>query len=112
MSQPYTPGETLAWVDSDPEGIRLYRATVLHIEPTEHGRWAVTTDRGDGTVDHTGNSGHILPLDVDIAADLYLRGEGYLIHPTLTDSHLTVERDGYEHDESLDAEYGDDLDLD
>jgi len=113
VSQPYTPGQTLAWLDLDPDGIRVHRATVSHIEASaEHDRWRISTDRGDAIVDHTGNSGHVIPIDTDIATQLYVRGDGYLVRPTLMDHPHVLERDindlALDHDTGL----GDDLELD
>jgi hypothetical protein len=112
VNQPYSPGQALAWLDPDPDGIRVHRATVIHIEPAAEqiDHWHVTTDRGDATVDESGSSGHVLPIDTDIAGELWERGDGYLIHPTFADHHRTVERDI--HDLGLDPDHGDDLALD
>ncbi|MGQ0480445.1 MAG: hypothetical protein ACT4O0_05370 [Pseudonocardia sp.] len=111
MNRPYSAGQNLAWLDPHPDGIRLHRATVIHIQPAaeQTDRWNISTDRGDATVDHTGHSGHILPIDTDIATELYIRGDGYLIHPTLIEHRQTIERDIHELDHS--ADNGDDLGL-
>ncbi len=111
MNRPYSAGQNLAWLDPHPDGIRLHRATVIHIQPADQAnRWNISTDRGDATVDHTGHSGHILPIGPDIATELYIRGDGYLIHPTIIEHRQTIERDG--HDLGLSADNGDDLGLD
>jgi len=111
VKRPYTPGQALAWLDPHPDGIRLHRATVIHIEPTRWpDRWWITTDRGDATVDNTGHSGHVIPIDTDIAKELWERGDGYLIHPSFADHHRTVERDV--HDLGLGTDQGDDIGLD
>ena len=110
MNRPYTPGQSLAWLDPVPDGVRVYRATVLDIQPaTDPDHWSITTDRGHAIVDQTGNSGRVLPIDTDIAKELWARNDGYLVHPTLSDHHRTVERDIY--DLGLNSDLGDDLDF-
>lgn len=113
MTPPYAPGQHLAWIDPDPDGIRVHRATVTHIEATnEPDYWRVSTDRGNAVVDSGGHSGRIVPIDVDIAAELYLKGDGYLIHPTVTDQHRVLEQDTNDASLYLDTDLGDDLDID
>lgn len=113
MKPPYSPNEHLAWIDPDPDGIRVYQATVIHVSAaTKPQHWLVRTDRGSAVVDQNGESGHIVPIDIDIATELYLKGDGYLILPTLIDQQHTFERHsnsaGLDHDTDL----GDDLDFD
>jgi hypothetical protein len=111
VNRPYNAGQNVAWLDPHPDGIRLHRATVIHVEPapSETNHWHITTDRGDATVDQTGSSGHVIPIDTDIATELYIRGDGYLIHPTVIEHRQTIERDTYEL--NLNADHGDDLGL-
>ncbi|MEN3263913.1 hypothetical protein [Pseudonocardia sp.] len=105
MSAPFEPGSALAWMEIDPDGLRVHRATVETIEHTAAGRWSVTTDHGTATVDGTGVGSVAVPLDPDIEADLYIYGDGYLVSPT----SLGVE-DSAQEDTSL--ERGDDLGFD
>jgi hypothetical protein len=105
MSAPFEPGNTLVWMEIDPDGLRVHRATVQTIQrSTEPDRWSVTTDRGTTTVDNTGVGSVAVPLDPDIQADLYIHGDGYLV----TSTSIGVESSP-EQDSSI--ERGEDLDL-
>lgn len=117
MRQPFRPGQTVAWLEPDSKGIRVHRATVLHIEPTkEPHHWHLATDRGHATVNHDGESAKVVPIDTEIAADLYTRGDGYLVQPTLTDGLQIVHQRARDLDTDIDlgidADRGDDLALD
>lgn len=112
MTPPYSPGQTLAWLDIHAEGVRLHQATVIHIESaTADSRWLINTDRGDSTVDQTGNSGRVLPMDSEIATELYVRGDGYLIRSTTMDQLHVLEQERQGLDVGLDTDLGDDLDF-
>jgi hypothetical protein len=67
-------------------------------------RWSVTTDRGTTTVDNTGAGSAVVPLDLDIQADLYLHGDGYLVTSTSIGLESSTEEDSS-------IERGDDLGL-
>jgi hypothetical protein len=113
MRRPFLPGQTVAWLEPEPFGIRVHRATVLGIEPSkERDHWHITTDRGHATVNHTGESARILSIDNEIATDLYTRGDGFFVQPTLTDHIQIVREHKQELDTDLDADLGDDLGLD
>jgi hypothetical protein len=103
MPAPYERGQPLAWIEIDPDGLRVHRATVDTIEtsPTAD-RWTITTDRGSTTVDATGIGADAVPLDPDIAEDLYIYGDGYLVTPTAIDL-------GHSLDENSSVDLGDDL---
>lgn len=94
MAKPYEAGQPLIWLDNDPDGVRVHRATITAIEPsTDPERWEVTTDRGTLTVDQTGTAAHALPLDDFLATELYIKGNGYLINPTAIEHELALEQD-------------------
>jgi hypothetical protein len=83
MSAPFEPGNTVVWMEIDPDGLRVHRATVQTIQRADApDRWSVTTDRGTTTVDNTGVGSAVVPLDPDIQADLYVHGDGYLVTST------------------------------
>jgi hypothetical protein len=104
MTAPYSPGQTLAWLETDPDGLRVHRATVAAVEPSGEGdHWKIRTDRGLTTVDDMGAGARILPLDPEIETELYIHGDGYLVRPTAIELHRTIDEDA-----SLDL--GDDLD--
>lgn len=112
MKPPYSPNERLVWIDQDPDGIRVHKATVIQVmAATEPEHWLVRTDRGEALVDRNGESGRTVPMDVDLATEFYVKGDGYLILPTVMDQQHTFERNGnsagLEHDKDL----GDDLDF-
>ena len=103
MPAPYEQGQTLAWIEIDPDGLRVHRATVDTIEPTPAAdRWTITTDRGTTTVDATGAGPDAVPLEPDIAEDLYVYGDGYLVTPTAIDLDRSL-------DEDTSVDLGDDL---
>jgi hypothetical protein len=105
MSAPFEPGNTVVWMEIDPNGLRVHRATVETIQRAEApNRWSVTTDRGTTTVDNTGIGSAAVPLDPDIQADLYLHGDGYLVTPTSIGLESSTEQDST-------LERGDDLGL-
>jgi hypothetical protein len=105
MSAPFEPGNTVVWMEIDPDGLRVHRATVQTIQrSTAPDQWSVTTDRGTTTVDNTGIGSAALPLDPDIQADLYLHGDGYLVTPTSIGVESSTEQDSS-------IERGEDLDL-
>jgi hypothetical protein len=105
MSAPFEPGNTVVWMEIDPDGLRVHRATVETIQRSPApDRWSVTTDRGTTTVDNTGVGSVAVPLDPDIQADLYIHGDGYLV----TSTSIGVESSP-EQDSSI--ERGEDLDL-
>jgi hypothetical protein len=106
MPTPYEQGQSLAWIELDTEGVRVHHATVETIEPASApGRWTVTTDRGVSIVDGAGVGAETVPLEQDIADDLYLYGDGFLVTSTL----LGMEQ-GSDQDYAFDL--GDDLGLD
>jgi hypothetical protein len=106
MAAPYRNEHALAWIESDPEGVRVHRASIITIEPApEPDHWLITTDRGTTIVDHAGISSNAVPLDPEIADDLYVYGDGYLVTSTLIELDL-----GANAESSLDQ--GDDLGLD
>ena len=105
MSAPFEPGNTVAWMEIDPDGLRVHRATVQTIQrSTAPDRWSVTTDRGTTTVDNTGVGSAAVPLDPDIQADLYIHGDGYLVTSTSIGLESSTE-------ENSSLERGDDLGL-
>lgn len=105
MAPPYTPGQTLAWLDADPEGVRVHRATVLSIEQADQPeRWTVSTERGLAIVDRAGVGAHAVALDTDIQTELYIRGDGYLVDPTHIELAHTL-------DQTSCLDLGDDLDI-
>jgi|SRR5581483_2885063 len=113
MAPPYAPGNRVAWIDTDPEGIRVHRATVVQIDAaSQRGRWLVTTDRGSAVVDPSGQSGHILPIDADIATELYLKGDGFLVRPTASDQQQVYEQHSTAATLDHEMDLGDDLDFD
>ena len=105
MSAPFEPGNTVVWMEIDPDGLRVHRATVETIQRSPApDRWSVTTDRGTTTVDNTGIGSVAVPLDPDIQADLYLHGDGYLVTSTSIGLESSAEEDSS-------FERGDDLGL-
>jgi hypothetical protein len=103
MAKPYATGHPMIWLENDPDGVRIHHATVTSIEPsTQPDTWKVTTNLGTATVDHDGIGAHALPLDDFLATELYIKGDGYLITPSLIEHTLDA-------DNSLDL--GDDLGL-
>jgi hypothetical protein len=106
MSAPFEPGNTVVWMEIDPDGLRVHRATVQTIQHAEAApdQWSVTTDRGTTTVDNTGVGSVAVPLDPDIQADLYVHGDGYLVTSTSIGLESSTEQDSC-------LERGDDLGL-
>jgi hypothetical protein len=103
MTAPYSPGQTLAWLETDPDGLRVHRATVAAVEPSgEPDHWKIRTDRGLTTVDDMGAGARTLPLDPEIETELYIHGDGYLVRPTVIELDRAIAEDT-----SLDL--GDDL---
>ncbi len=103
MPAPYEQGQALAWIEIDPDGLRVHSATVDTIEPSPTAnRWTITTDRGTTIVDANGIGADAVPLDPDIADDLYVYGDGYLVTPTAIDLGLSL-------DEDSSVDLGDDL---
>jgi hypothetical protein len=103
MTPPYQHGHPVAWIETDPQGVRVHRASINTIEPAlEPDHWLITTDRGTTAVDQTGVGSNAVPLDPDIAEDLHVYGDGYLVTSTLIELDL-----GADEDSSLDQ--GDDL---
>jgi hypothetical protein len=95
----------LAWLDIDPEGVRVHRATVESIEPASTpSHWRVAADRGITTVDASGVGPEVVPLDPDIDADLYVYGDGFLVTSTMIGMEQSADADT-----AIDR--GDDLDL-
>jgi hypothetical protein len=55
MAAPYKHGDALAWIETDPDGVRVHRASIDTVEPAhEPDHWVITTDRGRAAVDHAG----------------------------------------------------------
>jgi hypothetical protein len=83
MTPPYQHGHPVAWIETDPQGVRVHRASINTIEPAlEPDHWLITTDRGTTAVDQTGVGSNAVPLDPDIAEDLHVYGDGYLVTST------------------------------
>lgn len=119
MPPPYKPGQFLAWVQPDPEGVRVHRALVRDIEPADATHWRVTTDRGTALVDDAGHAGHVLPIDADIARELWAHDGDWLVRPTYLDHAQDISRTrdishirdhSHDSDESLDLDDGYGLD--
>jgi len=116
MAPPYTHGQTLAWLSLDPDGVRVQRATVRRVEPTETG-WRVTTDHGIAAVDHAGVGATAVPIDAEIETALYIHRDSYLVRATTMELERTLDQE-YElgqdtalnRDSALDVD--DDLGLD
>ncbi|MCW2718476.1 hypothetical protein [Pseudonocardia sp.] len=105
MPAPYEQGQPLAWIEIDTEGVRVHRARVEAIEPSATtGSWHITTERGSTTVDASGVAPSAVPLEPDIADDLYLYGDGYLVTSSLIGLEFSADMD-------TTVERGDDLDL-
>ncbi len=94
MDRPYEPGHQVAWIETDPRGLRIHRATITSIEQSrEPGAWAVTTSRGTETVDDAGVGVRAVPLDDFLEAELHIKGDGYLIGPTVIELTHTLDED-------------------
>jgi hypothetical protein len=96
----------------EPDGVRVHRAVVRAVERTDKSRWRVTTDHGTALVDRSGNAGCVIPMDVEIARELYLHGGAeYLVRATLVDQVRDLDRD-HALDGDRYQDRGDDLGLD
>jgi hypothetical protein len=94
MTAPYSPGQALAWLEPDPDGLRVHRASITDIAPsTEPGEWTITTDRGHTTVDTTGTSARAVPLDSEIETELYIHGDSYLVVPAVIELDRALDSD-------------------
>lgn len=86
MTRPYEPGDPVVWIENDPHGVRVHRATVQSIQQaTEPDTWAVTTERGTETINEEGIGVRALPLDDLLEAELHIKGDGYLVTATYVD---------------------------
>ena len=116
MPQPYLPGQALAWLSPDPDGLRISRALVRSVEQDHDGtHWRVDTDMGTAVVDGDGTASHVVPLDVDTAYELYKHNGSYVVGPTdlsldqILNWEQTLEQ---EHAARQDRAVEQDLDLD
>jgi hypothetical protein len=82
----------------------VFSTTVLDVAQAGENTWTIGTDRGQTSVDRHGDGiagVQVGMLEEDVAQELGMRGEGYLVEPSATDPdydwHLDIDtdRDGY-----------------
>jgi hypothetical protein len=105
LSAPYDSGDRLWWCETAGEGqVAVYSATVRDVTETDENTWTVGTDRGQTMVNSQGDGRagvQVGLLEEDVAQDLDMRGEGYIVESAATepdyDWHLDIDmdRDGY-----------------
>jgi hypothetical protein len=93
MAAPYERGQQVAYIETDPDGLRVHRATVTNIQALEWGRWAVQTDWGFSAVDAQGIGAELVPLDPEIEAEMFVLGDGYLVTAARVDLERSLDVD-------------------
>jgi len=88
VSTPYEPGQRVAYLEPDVEGVRVRDATVYGVEGQ---RVMVMIQRGQESemhevvVNEQRVATQLVPMDELIAAELDHEGDGYLVRPTQRD---------------------------
>ena len=83
MAPPLRPGDRVAWLSADGDGVRVEEATVLTVEREGMG-WTVETDSRREVVDHRGErTAGLLPIDDELARDFARHdGEPFVVQST------------------------------
>jgi hypothetical protein len=82
MAPPLRPGDRVAWLSADGDGVRVEEATVLSVEREGMG-WTAETDHGREVVDHRGEGSRLLPIDDELARDFARHdGEPFVVQST------------------------------
>jgi hypothetical protein len=85
MAGPYAPGDSVAVLKNDPEGMRVHRATVTEVTQVERDTWRVVTTHGDEIVDRGGEGPSLVPVDPQLAQEFAEKGDGFLVESTVRD---------------------------
>ena len=94
MAAPYEPGERVAFLEPDVDGVRVRDGIVYG---TEGSRVGVMVARGPTSelhwvqVNDSGIAAQLVPMDQQISDELARHGDGYLIRPTQRDIYDIAE---------------------
>jgi len=92
MAGPYAPGDTVAYLEYDPAGMRVWQATVTEVTQIERDTWRIVTTHGDEIVDRGGEGPALIPIDPQIAEEIVEKGDGFLVESTVRDLEQHLER--------------------
>jgi hypothetical protein len=66
--------------------MRVFKDQVIGIIQQDENSWVVTTTRGQGVVDATGEGGNLIPIDDEIGQLFSTRGDEFVVGPEPTRS--------------------------
>ena len=94
MAAPYEPGERVAYLEPDVEGVRVREGIVYG---TEGSRVGVMVSRGPESelhwveVNDQGIAAQLVPMDQQISDELARHGDGYVLRPSVRDIYDVAE---------------------
>ena len=92
MAGPYAPGDSVAYLEHDPQGMRVHQATVVEVTQIERETWRIVTTHGDEIVDRGGEGPSLVPIDPQIAQEFVEKGDGFLIESTVRDIEQSLDQ--------------------
>jgi hypothetical protein len=92
MAGPYAPGDQVAFLEHDPQGMTVHQATVVEVTQIERDTWRIVTTRGDEIVDRGGEGPSLVPIDPKIAQEFIEKGDGFLVESTVRDIERHLEQ--------------------
>jgi hypothetical protein len=92
MDAPFERGQSVAWLEFDPEGMRVFRAEVTGVSRETYATWLISTTHGQERVNDRGEGPKLVPVDADIADDFVRRGDGFLVRSTTHDIEQSLDQ--------------------
>jgi hypothetical protein len=102
MAAPYSPGDSVVFLESNPHGLSVHQAIVMAVQP-EGERWRVETTHGAEVVGDDGSGARLLPMDPELAEEFGRLGDGYVVLPTMPEREREQKReiDGHDRERGL-----------
>jgi len=92
MAGPYAAGDSVAWLEYDPAGMRVNRATVTEVAQQDIDSWRIETTHGQEVVNREGEGASLVPMDEQIATEIQRNGDGFLVQSTVHDIEQHLEQ--------------------
>jgi len=91
MAGPYAPGDQVAFLEYDPDGMRVWRAEVTEVVQQDIDSWRIETTHGAEVVNREGEGPSVAPMDEQIATEIVSKGDGFLVESTVRDIERHLE---------------------
>lgn len=74
MAGPYAPGDQVAFLEYDPDGMRVWRAGVQEVVQEDIDSWRIETTHGAEVVNREGEGASLVPMDEQVATEIVQKG--------------------------------------